>query len=121
MKRMKCPAGCTQVKVGNETFYQYVEGGGWTPCKTCGGRGQVLGDADKPGDFRARAEAWLAGWRCGSAFLVIPDKYQQDQDFTNGWMAGREASKAAKVQVEQLYGVEFATLRAWLTASGGVV
>ena len=72
---------------------------------------RVLAAAQAAAAARAKSEAWLTGWRTGATFSVVPDHYQQNDDFTAGWLAGREASRLARTTVEDLYGVVFDVVR----------
>ncbi len=62
-------------------------------------------------DNRARAMAYMEGWRCGAAFLPIPDQYIQNPDFSEGWCEGRAAKREATAVAEAKYGYTFAVVK----------
>ena len=68
--------------------------------------------SDEKPDARERAMAWMAGWKCGASFSVIPDHYKEDPDFSYGWKTGRDAKRLAQEEAQAIYGVVFGTLRA---------
>ncbi len=52
---------------------------------------------------RAKVFAYLDGFKCGVAFSVIPKHYMQNDDFADGWRAGRKASQEAKDYAKRNY------------------
>ena len=60
---------------------------------------------------RAKAMAWLEGWRCGAAFLPIAAEYVQNDDFADGWREGRAAKREAAAVAEAKYGYTFAVVK----------
>lgn len=70
--------------------------------------------ADTVDESRAKAMAWMEGWRCGAAFLPIPDN--QSADFFDGWREGRAAKRAAAATAEAKYGYTFQVVKPAVSA-----
>lgn len=59
---------------------------------------------------KKRMLLYMAGWSCSASCGFIPQPMQYNDDFMEGWHAGRLARKLARECAESKYGEKFAII-----------